>query len=181
MKAVRTYLIEVEFWHPTPKLLPAHNPVIHAAVDFMQRSIGLFQRVTVWNERARRHAKFGLKVHREGDYFQASVAKKHFSAAHVIFGWDQQNARKYFVKDMNLVVGVMFIFWHALVRHAILRRNFKGGAPQDLQVKPKRAPPQIFLVKSHLLWNGQLIAAIDLRPTGQAWHQVAHAARGGLT
>ena len=64
------------------------------------------------------------------------------------------------------------------MRHAILRRNFKGGAPQDLQVKPERAPPQIFLVESHLLWNGKFIAAIDLRPTGQAWHQVAHAARG---
>ena len=54
----------------------------------MQRGIGLFQRVTVWNERARRHAKFGLKVHGEGDYFQASAAKKYFGAPHVIFGCD---------------------------------------------------------------------------------------------
>ena len=88
MKAVRTYWIEIEFWHPTPKLLSANNPVIHTAVDFMQRGIGLFQRVTVWNERARRHAKFGLKVHGEGDYFQASAAKKYFGAPHVIFGCD---------------------------------------------------------------------------------------------
>ena len=144
----------------------------------MQRGIGLFQRVTVWNERARRDAKFGLKVHGEGDYFQACAAKKHFGAAHVIGGCDKKNARKYFAKDVNLVLCVTFIFWQALVRHAILRRNFKGGAPQDLQVKPERAPPQIFRVKAHLLWNGQFIAAIDLRPTGQAWHQVAHAARG---
>ena len=75
MKAVRTYLIEIEFWHPTPKLLPANNPVIHAAVDFVQSGISLLQRVTVWNERARREAEFGLKVHGEGDYFQASAAK----------------------------------------------------------------------------------------------------------
>ena len=87
-------------------------------------------------------------------------------------------ARKYFAKDVNLVIGVTCIFWQALVRHAILRRNFKGGAPQDLQVKPERAPSQIFRVKAYLLWNGQFIAAIDLRPTGQTWHQVAHAARG---
>ncbi len=89
-------------------------------------------------------------------------------AAHVICGCHQQNARKYFAKDVNLVVGVMFIFWQVLVRHTILRCNFKCGAPQDLQVKPERAPPQIFRVKAHLLWNGQFIAPIDLRPTGQA-------------
>ena len=93
MKAVRTYLIETEFCHPTPKLLSANNPVIHAAVDFVQSGISLLQRVTVWNERARREAKFGLKVHREGDYFQAGAEKEHFGAAHVICGGDQQNAR----------------------------------------------------------------------------------------
>jgi len=59
----------------------------------MKRGVGLFQRVTVWNERARRDAKFGLKVHGEGDYFQASAAKKHFGAAHVIGGCDKKNAR----------------------------------------------------------------------------------------
>ena len=75
MKAVRTYLIEIEFWHLTPKLLPANNPVIQAAVDFFQRGVGLLQRAAAWNERARRDAKFGLKVHGEGDYFQASAAK----------------------------------------------------------------------------------------------------------
>ena len=86
MKAVRTYLIQIEFWHPTPKVLPANNPVIHAAVDF-------FQRVTVWNKRARCDSKFSLKVNGEGDYFQASAAKKHFGAAHVIGGCHKKNAR----------------------------------------------------------------------------------------
>ena len=93
MKAVRTYLIEIEFCHPTPKLLPANNPVIHASVDFFQRGVGLLQRAAAWNERARRDAKFGLKVHGEGDYFQASAAKKHFGAAHVIGGCHKKNAR----------------------------------------------------------------------------------------
>ena len=93
MKAVRTYLIEIEFWHPTPKLLPANNPVIHAAVDFFQRGVGLLQRAAAWNERARRDAEFGLKVNGEGDYFQAGAEKKHFGAAHVIGGCHKKNAR----------------------------------------------------------------------------------------
>jgi len=59
----------------------------------MQCGVGLFQRVTVWNERARRDAKFGLKVHGEGDYFQAGAEQKHFGAAHVICGCDTKNAR----------------------------------------------------------------------------------------
>ena len=72
---------------------PANNPVIHAAVDFMQRGVGLLQRAAAWNERARRDAKFGLKVNGEGDYFQACAAKKHFGAAHVIGGCHKKNAR----------------------------------------------------------------------------------------
>ena len=79
--------------HLTPKLLSVKNPVIHAAVDFFQRGVGLLQRAAAWNERSRRDAKFGLKVHREGDYFQAGAEKKHFGAAHVICGCDKKNAR----------------------------------------------------------------------------------------
>ena len=79
---------------------------------------------------------------------------------------------------MGLGQVCQFKIQQRLVRNVILLKNFKGGAAQDLQVKPQRAPLQIFRVKAHLLWNGQLIAAIDLRPTCQAWHQVAHAARG---
>ena len=98
--------------HPTPKLLSANNPVIHAAVDFFQRGVGLLQRAAAWNERAGRHAEFGLKVHGEGDYFQAGAAKKHFGAANVIGGCHKKNAwgggRFFNAKQLRNARGFLF-------------------------------------------------------------------------
>ena len=77
-----------------------------------------------------------------------------FRGAGGLFLWCQYYRLTVFLLVYALVPVPVFVFVKsselALVRHTVLRRNFECRAPQDLQVKPERAPPQILRVKASL-------------------------------
>jgi len=60
------------------------------------------------------------------------------------------------------------------MRHPVPPQHLDEGQPQDPDVKPKGLALQIGHIQLDLFRNRQLVAAIDLRPTGQARHQGVH-------
>ena len=61
------------------------------------------------------------------------------------------------------------------MRHPIPPQHLDEGQPQNANVKLQGLALQIDHIQLDLFRNRQLVAAIDLRPTGQAWHQGVHA------
>jgi len=60
------------------------------------------------------------------------------------------------------------------MRYTITFDNLQEGHPQNLNIKPKALTHQVFSIQRNLLRNRQLVAAVDLRPTGQARYQGVH-------
>ncbi len=57
------------------------------------------------------------------------------------------------------------------VRDAVAAQHAQGREAQDTRIAPERLVLQIPRIQRHFLRYGQLIAAIDLRPAGQAGAQ----------
>jgi hypothetical protein len=66
------------------------------------------------------------------------------------------------------------------MRHPIPPQYLDEGQPQDTNVKPKGLALQVSHVQLDFLRNRQLVAAIDLRPTGQARYLPFSQAGGAL-
>ena len=55
--------------------------------------------------------------------------------------------------------------------YAFTAYDLKDGNAEDLKVEGKRSTLQVFIVKSHLLGDGEVITAVYLRPPREPGHQ----------